>query len=85
MILDAKCDKADLNNFMKNNSNEIAWAARRLLQNRSLVLLGMISEHLCQWFISATQDNTPDATNWLKVVAIVQAKSRDGTLAEEST
>ena len=27
----------------------------------------------------------PDATNWLKVVAIVQAAFQDGTLAEELT
>ena len=32
-----------------------------------------------------TRDDTPDATNRLKVVAIVQAAYRDGTLAEECT
>ena len=43
----------------------------------------MRAEHLRQWLIAATRDNTPDATNWLMVVAIVQATYRDGTLAEE--
>ena len=35
--------------------------------------------------IYANWDDTPDATNWLKVVAIVQAAFHDGTLAEECT
>ena len=39
-------------------------------------------KHLHQWLISATQYNTPDDTNWLKVVAIVQAALCDGTLAK---
>ena len=38
-----------------------------------------------QWLIAATQYDAPDATNWLEVVAIVQAAYRDGTLAEECT
>ena len=42
-------------------------------------------EHLCQSLIAETRDDTPDATNWQKVVAIVQAAFRDGTLAEECT
>ena len=45
----------------------------------------MRAEHLCQWLIDAMRDNAPDATNWLKVVAIVQAAFQDGTLAEELT
>ena len=35
--------------------------------------------------IDATRDDSPDATNWLKVFAIMQAAFRDGTLAEECT
>ena len=50
---------------------EIAWAVRQLLQNRSGGLSGMRAEHLRQWLIAATWDDTPDATNWLKVVNIV--------------
>ena len=45
----------------------------------------MRSEHLRQWLISVTRDDAPDATNWLKVVAIEQAAYRDGTPAEECT
>ena len=40
-------------------------------------------EHLRQWLIAATQDDSPDATNCLKVVAIVQAAFQDRKLAEE--
>ena len=43
----------------------------------------MQAEHLRQWLIAATQDDATDANNWLKVVAIVQAAYRDGTLAKE--
>ena len=43
----------------------------------------MRAERLHQWLIAAMRDDAPDATNWLKVVAIVQAVCRDGTLAEE--
>ena len=45
----------------------------------------MRAEHLRQWLIAATQENSPDATNWMKVVAIVKAVFQDGTLAEECT
>ena len=45
----------------------------------------MLAEHLRQWLIAATRDDAPDANNWLKVVAIVQAAYHDGTLAEECT
>ena len=52
---------------------EIAWAVLRLCLNRSGSPSGMRAEHLYQWWIAAKQDDSPDATNWLKVVAIVQA------------
>ena len=55
---------------------------RRLFLNRSGGLSGMRSEHLRQWLIATTWDDTPDATNFQKVVAIVQETFRDGTLAE---
>ena len=42
-------------------------------------------EHFRLWLIFVTRDDAPDATNWLKVVAIVQAAHCDGTLAEECT
>ena len=45
----------------------------------------MQAEHLGQLLIAATRDDAPDATNWLKVFAIVQAACRDGMLAEECT
>ena len=45
----------------------------------------MQADHLLQWLIAATRDGAPDATNWLKVVAIVQVAYRDGTPAEECT
>ena len=43
----------------------------------------MRAEHLRQWLIDVTRDYTPDVTNWLKVLAIVQAEFCDGTLSEE--
>ena len=43
----------------------------------------MRTEHLRQWLIDSTWDNTPDATNWLKVVAIIQEGFHDGTLSKE--
>ena len=64
---------------------DIAWAVCRIFRNRSGSLSGMRAKNLYQWFITVTQDNTPDASNWLKVVAILQTAFRDGTLAEEST
>ena len=61
---------------------EIAWAVCRLLMQCPGGPSGMRAEHLRQWLISATQDDPPDATNWLNVVAIMQAAFRDGKLAE---
>ena len=62
---------------------EIVWEVRRLCLNPLGRPSGMRAEHLRQWLIAETQDDSPDATNWLKVVAIVQAALQDGTLAEE--
>ena len=42
----------------------------------------MIAEHLRQCLIDAALDDTPDATKWQKVVAIMQAELRDETLDE---
>ena len=61
---------------------EIAWAVHRLCLNRSGGPSGMRAEHLRQWLIYATRDNSSGATNWLKVVSIVQAAFQDGTLAK---
>ena len=55
---------------------EIAWAVHRLCLNRSGGSSGMQAEHLREWLFSATRDDSPDATNWMKVVAIVQAVLR---------
>ena len=52
---------------------EIAWVVRRLCLNLLGSSSGMQAEHLCQWLISETRKDLPDATNWQKVVAIVQA------------
>ena len=62
---------------------EIYWAERRLWLNQSGSPSEMRAEHLCQWLISETRDNLPDTTNWLKVVAIVQAELCDGTMTKE--
>ena len=43
----------------------------------------MRAEHLRQWLISATQDDSPDANNWMKVFAIMQLEFREGTLDEK--
>ena len=63
---------------------EITWAVRRLCLNRFVGPLGMPAEHLCQWLIYATREDTPDVINWHKVVAIIQAEFRDGTMEKES-
>ena len=43
------------------------------------------AEYLWQWLVAMTQDDSPDATNWLKVDAIVHAEFYDGTLEKECT
>ena len=45
----------------------------------------MQAEHLCQWLIFATRDDSPDATNWKKIVSNVQAEFLEGGLAEDCT
>ena len=62
---------------------DIAWAVRRISRNRSGGPSGIRLEHLRQRLTSTTRDDTLDATNWLKVVVIVQAAFRDGYLDEE--
>ena len=64
---------------------DIAWGVLRLCLNFSGGSSGMRAEHLRQWLIAATWDNSPDATNWLKFFAIVQEAFQDGMLAEECT
>ena len=64
---------------------EITWAVLRILLNRSGGPSVMRAEHLRQWLIDETRDNSPDATNWMKVVAIIKAAFQDGTMAEEFT
>ena len=43
----------------------------------------MRAEHLHQWLIAATWDDTPNANNWKKFTAIVQTEFWDGKLAKE--
>ena len=57
---------------------EISGAVCRLHVKHSGSPLEMQAEHLLQWLIGATWDDTPDATNWKKVVAIVQEHSMMG-------
>ena len=64
---------------------DITWEVRRLHLNRSDRPSVIRAEHLRQWLIAATWDDTPDSTNWQKVVSIVQAAFNAGALAEEST
>ena len=64
--------------------NYITCMVYKLCLNCSVAPLVIRTEHLRQCLIYATQDDTPDATNWHKVVAIMHAEFRDGTLAEES-
>ena len=55
------------------DNEDIAWEVHRLCLNRSGGTSGMRAEHLRYWLISVTQDDSPDATNWLTVVAIVRS------------
>ena len=64
-------------------NKEITLVMRRIFLNHPGDLSGMRAEQLRQWLISATWYNTPDFTNLLKVVAIIQAAFRDGTLEKE--
>ena len=67
------------------DDKEIAWAVRWIFWNRSGSPSGIRAEHLRQWLIAESRYNTPDTTNWLKVVTIVQTELRDGTKDENST
>ena len=63
----------------------ITWEVSRLCLNCSGGPSEMRVEHLCQWLVASTRDDSPDATNWHKVVAIVQAAFRDGAISDECT
>ena len=62
---------------------DIDWSVRRICLNRTGGTSQMREEHLRQWLIAATWDGLPDATNWLKVVAILHSVFQDSTLSEE--
>ena len=64
---------------------EIAWAVLKLHLNRSGGPSGMRSAYLHQWLIDAMRDDSPGATNWQKVVAIVWESFRDRILSDECT
>ena len=51
---------------------DIALAVCRLCLNCLGGPSRMQEEHLYQWLHEATHDDTPDSTNWKKVVVIVQ-------------
>ena len=61
---------------------DIVWEVRRLWLNRSGVPSVIREEHLRQWLIAATRDDSPDVTDWMKVVAIVKSAFQDETLSE---
>ena len=61
------------------------WAVFRIRLNRSGGPSGIRVEHPPQWLHKPTWEEAPETTNWQKVVAILQAELRDGTLDEEST
>ena len=61
---------------------DISWKVRRLCLKRSDRPSGMLAEHLHQWLIAATRDDSPDANNLQKVVDIVQSAFCDERLAE---
>ena len=44
----------------------------------------MWAEHLCKWLGETTWEEAPDATNWQRVVAIMQADFHDMTLSDKS-
>ena len=64
---------------------DIAWAVRRICLNRSGGTSGIRAEHFLHWMIALIWDDFPDATNWQKVVAIVQETFCELTLVEECT
>ena len=45
----------------------------------------MWAEQIRQWLHKETRDKMPDASNWQKVVTIMQEELCNGTLANEST
>ena len=61
---------------------DIAWAVCRLILNLLCGPSRIRAEHLRQWLITAMRDNLLAATNWLKVVAIVQSVLCEGALAK---
>ena len=62
---------------------DIAWAVHIIHTDRLGSPSVKKAEHPRQWLITATWDESPDSTNWLKVVDIVQSSLREGMLAEE--
>ena len=52
---------------------DITEVVNRAYLNRLGGPLGMRVEYICQWLREAIREKYPDATNWEKVVAIVQA------------
>ena len=65
-------------------NGDIRWEVCRIFLNCLGGPPRMRAGHLRQWLIDASQDETSDATNCQKVVAIMQLAFRDGTLAKES-
>ena len=61
---------------------EVVEAVNHLLFNCLVEPLGVRAENLHQWLQEATQEKDLDATNWEKVVVLVQAEFREGYLAE---
>ena len=61
---------------------EINWAVHRLRRNHLGGPSVERSEQLRQWLRESTRGNTPAATNWQKVLAIVHSELRDGIISK---
>ena len=64
-------------------NGDIRWEVCRIFLNCLGGHSGMRAEHLCQWMISVTWDDSPDATTWQKFSAIVHAAICDETLDKD--
>ena len=64
---------------------EIEWAMKRIHSKCSWVPSGMQEEHLRHWLKESREMETPYATNWMKVVDLVQTTFQDGQISEEAT
>ena len=64
---------------------DIKWAMNRLSYNGSGSPYGMQAEHLRRWLAEVQDEENPDATNWMKLVDMVQTEFHGSRLTEEAT